>query len=85
MIKLRAKDLEKLSEILQIPYFILEKMASMNMINDALAVDTLILHDWRALKRSKKYSVRQIVPALVKEYQVSKSKVESAIYNERKL
>lgn len=84
MIKLREKDLQKLSEILQIPYISLEKMSSMNLINDGLAVDQLILHDWRALKRSKKYSTKQVMTALVNEYQVSKSKIESAVYSKRK-
>lgn len=84
MIKLREKDLEKLSDILQIPYAATEKMSSMNLINDGLAIDLLIIHDWKTLKRSKKYSVKQILPAIMNEYQVSKSKVEAAIYGKRK-
>ena len=52
MIKLREKDLEKLSDILQIPYAAIEKMSVMNLINDGLAIDLLIIHDWKTLKRS---------------------------------
>ena len=84
MIRLREKELEKLANVLQIPYTAVEKMASMNLINDGLAIDLLIINDWRALRRGNKYSVKQILPALINEYQVSRSKIESAVYGKRK-
>ena len=39
MIKLRNKDIEKLSTILQIPQYAIEKMAVMNLIHEAIAID----------------------------------------------
>jgi formylmethanofuran dehydrogenase subunit E len=84
MIKLRKKDKEKLSTILQLPQYDIEKMAAMNLIHEAIAIDMLIVHDWRKLKRSGHYTVKQILQAIMNEYQVSKSKVQAAIYGKRK-
>lgn len=84
MIRLRDKDIEKLSTILQIPQYAVEKMAAMNLIHDPLAVDMLMVHDWHKLKRSRKYSVKQILKAIMDEYQVSKTKVQAAVYGKRK-
>lgn len=84
MIRLREKDIEKLSIILELPQYAIEKMAAMNMINDALAVDMLVVYDWKKLKRDKKYTVKQILQALMDEYQVSKTKVQAAVYGKRK-
>lgn len=84
MIRLREKDIEKLSIILQLPQFAVEKMAAMNLINDALAVDMLVIYDWKRLKKNKKYTVKQILQALMDEYQVSRTKVQAAVYGKRK-
>ena len=84
MIRLREKDIEKLSIILELPQYAVEKMAAMNLIYDALAVDLLMVYDWKKLKRSKKYTVKQILQALMDEYQVSKTKVQAAVYGKRK-
>lgn len=84
MIKLRNKDTEKLSTILQIPQYAVEKMAAMNLIHEAIAIDMLIVHDWRKLKRHGQYTVKQILQAVMSEYQVSKSKVQAAVYGKRK-
>lgn len=45
MIRLREKDIEKLSIILELPQYAVEKMAAMNLIYDALAVDMLMVYD----------------------------------------
>lgn len=84
MIKLRDKDIEKLSGILQIPSYAIEKMSSMNLINDGLAIDMLITHDWKSVKRGRKYRSTLIIAALANEYQVSETKVKTAIYGKRK-
>lgn len=73
MIRLREKDIEKLSIILQLPQYTIEKMAAMNLINDSLAVDMLMVYDWKKLKNTKKYTVKQILQAIMDEYQVSKT------------
>lgn len=84
MIKLRDKDIEKLSGILQIPSYAVEKMSSMNLINDGLAVDMLIVHDWKSVRRSRKHRSTLIIAALANEYQVSETKVKTAVYGKRK-
>lgn len=84
MIRLRDKDIEKLAIILDLPKFAIEKMAAMNLVHEGIAVDTLIAYDWKRLKKNKRYRVRQIIQALANEYQVSKTKVEAAMYNKRK-
>lgn len=84
MIRLREKDIEKLSIILQLPQYTIEKMAAMNLINDSLAVDMLMVYDWKKLRSSKRYTVKQILQAIMDEYQVSKTKVQAAVYGKRK-
>lgn len=84
MIKLREKEIEKLSIILQIPLFNVEKMASMGLIYEPNAIDLLVVHDWKKLKRDNKYTVKQIIQALMDEYQISRTKVQSAVYGKRK-
>jgi hypothetical protein len=83
-IKLREKDINKLSGITQIPTETLQKLEAMNLLDEMEVRNLLILTDWRALKRGKRYNTTQIVGALVNEYQVSKSKVENIIYAKRK-
>ena len=84
MIKLREKDIIKLATILEIPQFAVEKMVAMNLIHDAHAVDMLITHDWKRIRRMRKYTTRQICMALANEYHVSINKVDAAVHNRRK-
>ena len=83
-IRLREKDINKLSNITQQSAETLQKLESMNLIDVTEARNLLILTDWRALKKGKKYTTAQIVGALVEEHQVSKSKVDSIIYAKKK-
>lgn len=39
MIRLRNKEIEKLAALLQLPQFAVEKMASLGLINEAIAID----------------------------------------------
>lgn len=84
MIRLRDKEIEKLSKILQLPGYAIEKMASLSLINEAIAINMLIEMEYKKLKQTRKYKVRHIFQALMDEYQVSKNKVEAAVYNKRK-
>lgn len=86
MIRLRPKDIEKIATILQIPQFAVEKMAGMNLIQENHAVDLLIVNDWKRMKRNNRnrYPLKFLIKALEREYQVSDTKVEAAIYNKRK-
>jgi formylmethanofuran dehydrogenase subunit E len=79
-IRLREKDINKLSGILNYSTEMLQGLATKNLLDDTEARNLLILSDWRQLKKSKKYTTLQIVEALIEEYQVSRSKVESIIY-----
>lgn len=85
-IKLRDKDLNKLSGITQISVETLKKLESMNLLDEIEVRNLLILTDWRKLKlkQDKKYTTAQIVGAIVNEYQVSTSKVENIIYEKKK-
>jgi DNA-directed RNA polymerase subunit RPC12/RpoP len=83
MIHLREKDLHKLSAVTQIPFEELCKLSAMCLLNEPIAVDLLIVKDWRKLKAGKRYTRKQIIGALMDEYKVSSSKVESAIYNKK--
>lgn len=82
--KLRDKDINKLSSVLQYPSEMVQKLESMNLLDTTEARNFLILADWKALKRERKYKTFQIIEALVNEYQVSKSKVEFIIYAKKK-
>jgi formylmethanofuran dehydrogenase subunit E len=83
-IRLREKDVNKLSTILRYPAETLQELAAKNLLDDTEARNLLILTDWRMLKKNKEYTTIQIVEALVNEYQVSKTKVETVIYAKKK-
>ena len=84
MIKLREKDIEKLAILLELPQYAVEKMATMQLIDEKAAVNRLIAYDWKKLKARRKFSTRHIVQALEDEYQVGKGKVLGAVYEKRK-
>lgn len=83
MNRLREKDINKLSAITQIPGQSLELLSSMKLLDVPTSTDLLILNDWKALKKTKQYTTSQIIQALISEYNVSKSKVQSAIYKKK--
>ena len=84
-IKLREKDINKLSRIIDMPIEILVKLHSMSLIDEIDARNLLIISDWKKLKQSKKYNTSQIIAALSNEYQVSDTTIESVIYAKKKL
>ena len=51
MIRLRDKEIEKLSKLLQLPGYAIEKLASLSLINEAVAIDMLVAEEWKALRR----------------------------------
>lgn len=85
MIKLRETDINKLSYLLDISVHDLSKLAAMGLLNDAAVIDKLIVNDWQTIKRKrgKKYTSNQIAQALATEYDVSISKVTTAVYNKK--
>lgn len=82
-IKLRDKEINKLSSALQLPIETIQKFNLLKLIDVTEARNLLILSDWRKLKRNRKYTTGQIVEALMNEYNVSNSKVTSIIYAKR--
>lgn len=85
LIRLREKDIYKLSEITNCPPETLQQMSEMNLLDVSEVRNKLILNDWRKLKRSKTYKSFQIIEAIATEYQVSSSKVEFVIYAKKRL
>lgn len=80
MIRLRQKEIDKLSIITQLPQHDIEKMLAMGLVNEPIAIDLLVVYDWKRLKKEKKYTVKQITQALMNEYDISRTKVQSAAY-----
>jgi predicted RNA-binding Zn-ribbon protein involved in translation (DUF1610 family) len=83
-VRLRSKDFDKLSDILQLPAEMLQKLEAMSLLNIPECRNLLILTDWRLLKKNKEYTTFQIVEALSGEYQISESTVEKIIYAKKK-
>ena len=83
-IRLREKDINKLSSVLNLSVETLQELGAKNLLDDTEARNLLILSDWKRLKRGNKHTTSQIVEALINEYQVSKSKVENIIYAKKK-
>lgn len=84
MIRLRQKEIDKLSIISQIPQHDIAKLFSMGLIDEPIAIDLLVAYDWKKLKQKKIYTVKQITQALMEEYDISRSKVQYAAYGKKK-
>jgi len=80
---LTNEDVAKLSSIVKIPIPLLSQLYSMGMLNWQLARDKLILNDYRIIRRKSKYTSKQIILALMNQYNVSRSKVEEVVYLKR--
>lgn len=84
MITLRDKEINKLAAILKLPEEQLERLHSMRLLEEGKAIDILVKFEFTRLKRTGMYNVKQITEALMKEYDISRGKVQSAIYDKRK-
>lgn len=84
MIHLREKELEKLSAITQVPIRYIQQMGSMDLIDEPVAVDMLIRHDYLSLKRRGVYKTGQIIAAISNEYKISPARVNNGIYKKKK-
>jgi hypothetical protein len=80
MIKLRPKDIEKLSGIIKIPIADLARMSAMHILNEGAIIDLLIRYDFRKTRKNKNYTAGQITFALMDEYKVSSGKVDMAVH-----
>jgi transcription initiation factor IIE alpha subunit len=84
MITLREKEINKLAAMLQLPEDQLERLHSMRLLDESKAIDILVRYEYARLKRTELYNVKQITEALMREYDISRGKVQNAIYNKRK-
>ncbi len=66
MIRLREKDIEKLSAITGVSVYDIEKLSAVGVIDHSGAVDLLIASDWKRLKG--RYTTWQLTKAMMEEY-----------------
>lgn len=81
--QLRENEIKKLAEATGASLETIYKLNSMGLINISQALDTLILNDWKSLRKTQ-YPTKQIVKALSEYYDCSTSKVETIIYKKKK-
>lgn len=81
--QLREKEIQKLAEVTGSSIETIYKLNSMGLINTNQALDTLILNDWKNLRKTQ-YPTKQIVSVLSEYYDCSTSKVETIIYKKKK-
>lgn len=84
MITLREKEIAKLAAIIDLPEEQLERLHSMRLLEESKAIDVLVKYEFARLKRTGLYNVKQITEALMREYDISRGKVQNAIYDKRK-
>lgn len=83
MIELKENDIQKLSEITEIPCHDIQKLYTMGLIHEANALNYLIKHDFDSIKKMGQYRTFHIVRRICNKYHVSKTKVHNAIYQKR--
>lgn len=84
MRKIYEKDLEKLARIADLPLVDIQKIHALGIIDETKALDRMIKYDYRRAKATGRYTVKQIVMALVDKYGVSHSRITSAMYDKKK-
>lgn len=84
MIRLKEHDFEKLAEATGISQFDLQKLYSMQLLNDAIALDLLIKHDFIRLRHKDKFKASHVISRLSEHYAVSQMKVKNAVYSKAK-
>lgn len=83
MIRLRQKDIERLSNMTGVAEADIQKLVSMNLIDHKYAVDRLIQYSYKQLKAKKCYTPAQMTEALMREYGASRGKVQNAMYGKK--
>ncbi|MDE6156844.1 MAG: hypothetical protein K2F78_01730 [Muribaculaceae bacterium] len=84
MKRLTEKDLQKFSTISGVSMIELLKLQGLGALDEKRIIDYLIRHDYKHIQRGGKYTHNQIREAIMLEYQISKTKVDAAIYEIRK-
>ncbi len=80
MIRLKESDFEKLAEVTGVSQFDLQKLYSMQLLNDSVALDLLIKQDFKRLRHKDKFRAAHIIARLSEHYAVSEEKVRNAAY-----
>ena len=80
---IRLKDLNKLSGITGVPVKDLDHLGGLGLINTTALRDLMVISDWKRLKAKQKYRSSQIIDALTKEYDISKSVCYNICYNKK--
>lgn len=83
MKQLRPKDLDKLSQILDIDLAVIEKLNSMGMINQRSALSAIIANDWVRLRKLRRFRNDALVQALSDEYDFAKSSILRIVHPQR--
>lgn len=82
-VKLRPKDINKLSGILSMSTEQIERLNIMGLLNTTQVRDILVSYDWKKLKQSRKYKPSQIFEALQREYGISRNTCYSICYRKK--
>ena len=82
-IQLTDKEFQKLSEETGVSQYDIQKLYSMGILRDYSLVSLLIRHDFNAVRRKGRYRPAQIVTRLMMFYHVSRTRVLTAIYQQR--
>lgn len=83
MKQLRPKDLDKLSQILDIDLAIIEKLNNMGMLSQRNALSACVASDWLRLKKLRKFRRDALIQALSDEYDMPKSTILKIVYPQR--
>lgn len=81
--KLREKDIYKLAEVLNVPVEELVKLDGLGLLNTTETKCILAERDWKILKKQRRYQSGHIIEALSREYLLTISQVESAVYGKK--
>lgn len=80
MIKLTDNELLNLSEAVDVPYDIMQKLYSMHLLHEPMAHHVLMQYEFDKLRKMGKYKTSQIIAALSAKYKVSAQRVREALY-----
>ncbi len=84
MIKLTDELLLELSEALDVPYEIIQKLYSMRMLHEPTTFSVLMKHDYDRLRKMGKYRPGQVILAVANKYHVTTDRVRNAIYSKNR-
>jgi hypothetical protein len=81
--KLRDKEINKLQAITGLEAIQLNNLIALGLIDHRNAFKLLVMHDYKRLMKTKRYTNTQIVMALSDEYQVNAKKILNEAYRDK--